>query len=205
MRFNFSTRWVEKWASQPPGKESLDPFGKETVALTSGLHTVLKRGMFVPAGNRTPNLRASSPKRRHYTTPHECSRRVCVSCWDCTLAAALSGRLWEVHWLVLPPCGIASSFPPIFASVQSGRQSVRVRPGVKVVELCCACCGGPAVVLMFIYISSPNCDIIFLFISFKCLIELELEYSGLKDVRTFNSELTIIITIGIVVLAATSS
>jgi hypothetical protein len=47
-------------------------------------------------------------------------------------------------------------------------------------------CGGTAVV---VHTVSPNGDIFFVFISFKCLIELELEYTGLKDVRTFSTEI----------------
>lgn len=84
------------------------------------------------------------------------------------------------------------------------RQSVRVRPEVKVVvmlRLLWRPCRVANVHPHFF----TNCEIVFLLISFKCLIESELEYSGLKDVRTFNSELTNSITIGIVVLVATSS
>jgi hypothetical protein len=46
-----------------------------------------------------------------------------------------------------------------------------------------------ALPLSVVHSASPNCDIFFVFISFKCLIELELEYTGLKDVRTFSSEI----------------
>lgn len=114
-------------------------------------------------------------------------RVVCEKCTGqcCPLVAQRVAFLRSLPW-----CSQAVSQSETWSKSGGVMQRLLWRP-----------CRGAAVHVHFF----TSCDIVFLFVSFRCLIELELEYSGLKDVRTFNSELTNSITIGIVVLAATSS